>query len=280
MISNIFSRTDQRKRIMFQAPSDWFTSILMVAVFISPPILGQEAAKTKIEGKPMIGIKELVQYGKMHEVIGQQNHQARVTLAELIEEPHFYALGALAGLQGEISVIDSQATVTEVTDQAMARASNKDAGKREATMLIGAYVDEWIEIDCDKDLQDAELDTWIKSEIQRNGGDIQKPVVFMLRGTYSDVHLHVIHGACPVHARIRRIDIPESKRPFEATLPSVAGQVVGIFAVDAVGELTHPATSTHKHLVYQDDSTPELLNGHVESMSIRRGSKLLLPVLR
>ncbi len=256
------------------------TSSLMIAAFLSPFLMGQEAAKAQTSGPSKIGIKELIQYGKMHEVIGMQKHEARVGLAELLEKPHFYAVGALAGLQGEISVIDSQATVTEVTDQAQAKPANKDATKQQATMLIGAYVDEWIEINCEQDLTDTGLDDWIKSKIQQNGGNVQQPVMFMLRGTFSDVHLHVINGACPVHARIRQIEIPESKRPFDTTIASVKGDVVGVFALDAAGKLTHPATSTHKHLVYRADANAESLNGHVESMSVKRGTKLLLPVKR
>jgi hypothetical protein len=257
-----------------------FALSLMIATFLSPSLMGQESAKAQTLGQPKVGINELVQYGKMHEVIGMQEHEARVVLAELIEQPHFYAVGALAGLQGEISVIDSRATVTEVTDQAQAKSVNNDAAKRRATLLIGAYVDEWIEIDCEKDLTDRELDDWIRSEIQQNGGDVQQPIMFMLRGTFADVHLHVINGACPVHARVRQIEIPESKRPFDTTIPSVSGEVVGVFALDAAGKLTHPATSTHKHLVYAADANADALNGHVESLSVKLGTRLFLPIQR
>ena len=257
-----------------------FAYTLMLAAFLTPSLFGQESAKAQPPGSSKVGIKELIQHGKMHEVIGMQKHEGRVGLAELLEKPHFYAVGALAGLQGEISVIDSHATVTEVADQALAKSANKDAAKRQATLLIGAYIDEWIEVVCEKDLTDTELDDWIKSEIRQNGGDVQQPAMFMLRGTFSDVHLHVINGACPVHARVRQIEIPESKRPFDTTIASVTGEVVGVFALDAAGKLTHPATSTHKHLVYRAEPNADALNGHVESMSVKRGTKLLLPVQR
>lgn len=253
---------------------------LIIAALLTSSLAAQEGAKAQTPEQSKVGIKELIQYGKMHEVIGMQKHEARVELAELLKKPHFYAVGALAGLQGEISVVDSRATVTEVTDQAKAKPANKDAAKRQATMLIGAYVDEWIEIDCEKDLTDTELDDWIKSEIEQYWGDVQQPVMFMLRGTFSDVHLHVINGACPVHARVRQIEIPEFKQPFDTTLSSTSGEVVGVFALDAAGKLTHPATSTHKHLVYRAEANADELNGHVESMSVKRGTKLLLPIQR
>jgi hypothetical protein len=253
---------------------------LAIASVLFLIFLNQNAAISQTPGQSKVGVEELIQYGRMHEVIGMQQHEARVGLAELLNRPHFYAVGALAGLQGEISVIDSNATVTEVADQALPKAANDGAGNRQATLLIGAYVDEWVEIVCEQDLTDKELDDWIKSEIRQHSGDIQLPIVFLLKGTFADVHLHVINGVCPVHARIRKIEIPDSKRPYGTTLASVTGEVVGVFALDAAGKLTHPATSTHKHLVYRVDDNSESLNGHVESMSVKRGTKLLLPIKR
>ena len=40
----------------------------------------------------------LIQYGRMHEAIGQQQHQGRVLLGALLEKPHFFGVAALAGL--------------------------------------------------------------------------------------------------------------------------------------------------------------------------------------
>ncbi len=253
------------------------TTVLMIATAFC---YGQETQNIRQDAEAKVGLQELIQYGEMHEVIGLQKHEGRVLLGELLAKPHFYGVGALAGLQGELSIIDSRATVTEVTDAARAKSSNEDTAKRQATMLIGAYVDAWTQSVCERDLTDRELDEWIQSEIARQGGDIRQPMIFLLRGTFSDVHLHVINGACPVHARIRKLKISESERPFETTLPNVSGEVVGVFALDAVGKLTHPATSTHKHLIYRDSQSAEKLNGHIESMAVRRGAKLMLPIKR
>ena len=239
---------------------------------------GQEISNAKKATQGKIGTHKLVRYGEMHEVIGMQKHEGRVVLGDLLEKPHFYGVGALAALRGEISVIDSKATVTEVTDARQAKPANRHAATREATMLIGGYVDAWAESVCERDLTDTELDEWIQREITRQGGDVKKPTIFLLRGEFSSVHLHVINGACPVHARIRQLEIAESDRPFDTSLVDVSGNVVGVFALDAAGKLTHPATRTHKHLVYQNSESGEMLTGHVESLAVKRGAKLFLPV--
>lgn len=222
----------------------------------------------------------IVRYGIMREVIGQGKHQGRVSLAELVAKPHFFGIGALEGLQGEITIIDSQPTVTEVVDSTHPRPANQLEDKKQATLLIGGYIEEWREIAIEKDLTDRELDAFIQTEIERTGGDIQQPQLFRIAGSFYDIHLHVINGACPVHARLRNIEIDAAQQPFEAILRHVDGEVVGIFAKDAAGKLTHPATMTHKHLVYVEPGTEARLNGHVEWLGVRSGAKLMLPKRR
>jgi hypothetical protein len=68
--------------------------------------------------------------------------------------------------------------------------------------------------------------------------------VFTVEGDFSRVRLHVINGACPMHARLKKITLSKEQRPFEAELERVSGTLVGVYAKDAVGKLTHPATST------------------------------------
>ena len=59
---------------------------------------------------------ELIQHGAMHEVIGQQKHHGRILLAEAIKRPNLFAVGALEGLEGEITVYDGKVLATEVAE--------------------------------------------------------------------------------------------------------------------------------------------------------------------
>lgn len=51
----------------------------------------------------------------------------------------------------------------------------------------------------------------------------------------------------------------------------------GVYASDAVGELTHPATSTHVHLIFEDDASGKEATGHVEQVGPAKGAVLKLP---
>lgn len=56
----------------------------MMSALLAPSFSGQNGAKAQTPGKFKVSINELVQYSRMHEVIGMQKHEARGVLAELL----------------------------------------------------------------------------------------------------------------------------------------------------------------------------------------------------
>lgn len=50
-----------------------------------------------------------------------------------------------------------------------------------------------------------------------------------------------------------------------------------LFAEDAVGKLTHPATKTHGHILYRDPIFGQRVTGHLEAVGIRQGAVLKIP---
>ena len=217
----------------------------------------------------------LVQYGTMHEAIGKQNHQGRVALGTLVGQPHFFGIAALEKLQGEITIFDSDATVTGVTaDGKLAPVRGDDL---QATLLVGAYIPAWTEYKVESDVPAAGFDAMIRDAAKGAGVDVSKPFVFTIEGEFSDVRMHVINGACPMHARLKKIELPKEQTPFEGEYGSVRGRLVGVYASDAVGELTHPATSTHVHLLFEDGASGTRSTGHVEQVGLVTGAVLKLP---
>jgi hypothetical protein len=80
-----------------------------------------------------------------------------------------------------------------------------------------------------------------------------------------------------MHARLRNIELPREQTPFEGRFKSIRGRMVGIYASDSVGKLTHPDTSTHVHLIFKDDASGEEATGHVEAAGLAKGAVLKLP---
>jgi alpha-acetolactate decarboxylase len=211
----------------------------------------------------------------MHEAIGQHQSQGRVLLSEVASQPHFFGVAALEELKGEITFFDSSPTITGVTAEGKLEAI--DAQKLQATMLAGAYVPAWTEHGIEKDTPPADFDDLIRDAASKSGVDTSKPFVFTLEGEFSEVRLHVINGACPMHARLRKVEIPKESQPFEGEYAKLNGKIVGIYAEDAVGKLTHPATATHLHLIFKDEASGEMATGHVEQTGLVKGALLKLP---
>ncbi len=222
----------------------------------------------------------LVQYGTMHEAIGKQEDQGRVRLSEVLARPHFFGVAALAKLAGEVTIQDSVATVTRVGAEGALVSEETDTGEAEATLLIGASVPAWTEHGLADDVSSEALDQAIADAATKAGLDPATPIVFMIAGTFRDVRLHVINGACPMHARLKQVPIPEASRAFEAALPEIDGMIIGVYAKDAVGRITHPGTATHMHLIYRDPVGGSSVTGHLEQVSVKGGAVLRLPQQR
>lgn len=217
----------------------------------------------------------LFQYGGMRETLAMKNHQARVTLREITADDHVFAVGALDGLAGEITIVDSEAVTTGVGSDGTLVAL--DPSDRAATMLVGAEVDVWMELELDAPIAAADFDDAIRDLAATHGLDPATPFPFVVEGTFVDVKLHVIHGACPVHARMHDIELADDARPFEMKTARIEGIVVGVYAENAVGTLTHPDTSVHAHLVFVDPVTGDRITGHLEDRGIAAGSKIRVP---
>jgi len=220
---------------------------------------------------------KIVQYGKMHEAIGKQQHQGRVQLKELVERPHFFGVAALEKLQGEATIVDGKVTVTRVDAKGQLEPSESTPLDSRATLLVGAYVPSWTEHKVVANVGSEEFDQYIADVAAKAGLKPSDPFVFTVEGEFSELRLHVINGACPMHARLRKIEIPKENLPFEAELDKVSGTLVGVFAKDAVGNITHPATSTHMHLVFKDTNSGKMVTGHVEQIGLLEGAVLRLP---
>ncbi|MGE0759813.1 MAG: acetolactate decarboxylase [Pirellulaceae bacterium] len=219
---------------------------------------------------------KIVQYGKMREAIGQQQDQGRVRLNYLTAHPHFYGVAALAGLQGEVTIRDGKVTTTRVASAGRLTVESESLDL-EATLLVGSYVPSWTTHSVNAPVAPAEFDTHIMTLARKCGLIVSQPFPFLIEGEFSDVSLHVIHGACPLHARLHKRALPPELQPYEADLKRLTGAVVGIYAVDAVGDITHPATSTHMHLLFVDPQSGENVTGHVEQLGLLQNCVVRLP---
>lgn len=215
------------------------------------------------------------QYGEMHKVLsgGAAAAKANVTLSEAMKAPHAYGVGALPGLEGEITVFDGQAYIARSHAGGVRIDGPATRPTDSASMLTVAHVDKWNVFKTDKALDQQALENFIAACARMDGLDMNKPFPFVLAGQVTDLQTHVIHGACPMRPGVKLAahEQPwryESDRPMEA-------KIVGFYAADAVGRLTHPGTSIHAHALF--DYHGVTATAHVERVAVGPGTTLMLP---
>jgi alpha-acetolactate decarboxylase len=215
-------------------------------------------------------------FGTMREAIGMGKHQGRIILQDLIVKPNFFAVGALEGLGGEITIHDGEVFVTRVDNAGnLQTLADGDAAAMQATLLLGAYVSEWVSISVPHNVPPDEADEFLRIQAKNHGIDTRRPFPWTVAGPLLSVHVHVINGACPVHARRNQQTIPAAQRPFDWHTETLSGTVVGIYAPDAAGRMTHPGSSVHAHLIFTNEG--ERATGHLERVGFASGAVLRLP---
>ena len=196
--------------------------------------------------------------------------------ADLVAQPHFFGVGAIEGLKGELTILDGKILATSAPTQAELTPIHV-TDETQATLLIGDHVDQWTPIELDADYVGSAFEDQIKKLAQQQGLDTSKPFPFWIKGPILNMEFHVIRGACPVHAQKKGIELSDDEKPFHHHVDQVDGQLVGVFALGAAGKITHPGTSMHVHVVFTEDQQTNEITGHLERFGVAKGAVLYLP---
>lgn len=216
----------------------------------------------------------VAQFGATREVLRGGQSQPRVHLAEFVT-PNTIAVGALAGLEGEITVLDGQTWVARRDGLALTVTGPAPDPADHATLLTAAKVGAWQteEVISTNPTPDHAPDAFIEWAARASGIDTTKPFPFTITADFDTLDLHVIHGACP----IANPDLPPESRPWRwsAAGTPVHATIVGFYAPDAAGVMTHHGTAIHAHAIIGRDG--EIITGHVERFTLPTHATLGLP---
>jgi len=197
----------------------------------------------------------------------------RIRLSDVTDKPHVFGIGAPDKLQGEILIADSRAWVAKVREggRIEVRQGRPDDS---AVFLAVAQVPRWAEVKLDKDVSADEFDDFMQRMLRQNGLDQLETVPFVIEGELSSLKLHVLNGQCPFAAV--KAEVEGAGPPHRTTLSDVRGLLVGFYAEQGAGRITHHWTRTHVHALVgpQDDRVA----GHVEEVALKAGTTLRLPV--
>jgi alpha-acetolactate decarboxylase len=203
--------------------------------------------------------------GEMRRMFTEHDIRPNVDLAKLTTNAHLYALGPLAGLKGEVTVMDGQVFVSKAVDT---RPTVVLQPKVKTVFLVYASVPAWRSIPLPSNVvTELDLATFLQSQLPANSRS-----AFQVHGTAVRARYHIqnYHGK----AKDLTHEAHDKAKVF-FDLTNTPAELLGFFTnfeVDG-GTFVHRGQTTHVHLISADRKHM----GHLESIQLAPGATLLLP---
>jgi hypothetical protein len=192
----------------------------------------------------------------------------KISLRELCDLTHLYALGPRAGVSGEITIFDSQPCIARVVDRRVSVETSADG--HAACFLVYDEVPAWHEAVQLRSIDDeAALLATVRRVAREGGLDDGAPFVFLL---------HAYAAAITFHVLDKRDDLPHTpalheraKARFELERRVV--EVLGFYSSRHRGIFTPGDSDLHMHFRTVDRQVA----GHVERIAIEPGAVVAVP---
>jgi acetolactate decarboxylase len=203
--------------------------------------------------------------GEMRRMFMEHDIGPNVELRNVLKEANVYALGPVAGLKGEITVLDGQAFVSKA-DKAHVSVALEPGAK--AIFLVYASVPAWRPVATPTNLvTESDLASFLQRSLPANS---RSPFLVRATALHARYHIQNYQGKA---GDLTHEAHDKAKLFFE--LSNTPVELVGFFTSreDDGGSFVHPGQTTHIHLIAEDWKSM----GHLESVTLAPGAKLFLP---
>ncbi len=233
---------------------------LLVATFVlNTPTVAAEAPVT--EGYHVAWV------GKLMKVHREGDASPQADLAKCAQKPMGFALGPLAGLRGEITVLDGAAYISRVVE---GKVEIEQTWAHQAPFLVYGQVARWVQYKVPETVTDlAALASWTAETARTHGIDMTRPFPFKVETATARVSYHVISNTDGGYTITR--PHRELMRFFE--VKDIPVTLIGVYSTAHAGVFTHHGDATHIHMVSGDKKHA----GHVDSADFAPGAILFLP---
>ncbi|MDP2226007.1 MAG: hypothetical protein Q8J78_00820 [Moraxellaceae bacterium] len=205
-------------------------------------------------------------YGAFRNLMQRRDFAPKVTLERLRADNVTEAVGALADLRGEVTIIDGRSVVS--LGPCPECSTNADS----ACLAAVARVSRWTSEVVTQDIVGRDLRGYVAERATANGVDLGAPFPFRFRGSLLNVLMHVNGGPDPRftgHGSLAPMAMSDLYR--EAVLE---GDVVGFHAsASMVGIISHAGDPLHCHWV----SPSRDATAHLDDFGLRAGGTLSFP---
>jgi len=203
--------------------------------------------------------------GQMRRMFTAHDIGPNVSLAKVNEAQHVYGLGPLAGLHGEITVLDGQIFVSRAGGKRPKVTIEPDS---KAIFLVFEAVSAWRSISLPTNVSnESDLATFLEKQLPKNTRS-----AFRVRGVAAAARHHVLnYKGTPENLTHEAHD--RAKVIYDVANEPV--ELVGFFTnrEGDGGLFVHMGQTIHVHLITKD--LKEM--GHLEAIRLQPGAELLLP---
>ncbi len=190
----------------------------------------------------------------------------KVPLQQFSGTSNLYAVGPVAGLDGEITVIDSNFYISRIRHGEIKTDSDLTTV---AGFLVWSEAPEWkppITLGESADTH-PQLENLIETLAVKEGIDTSKPFPFIVEGMVQSVAYHIL---APRTSDSAGSDPRHSSKKVSLTNAPV--KILGFFSKEHGGVFTHMGSRAHLHVLENNGHT-----GHVEKISVGPEVLVLFP---
>lgn len=193
----------------------------------------------------------------------------KISLRELGDLPHLYALGPRAGASGEITVFDGQPCVARVVDGRVHVETSADT-RHAACFLVYDQVKAWHEAVQLRSIDDeSALTTTVRHVARANGLDDDAPFIFQLRAYAEAITFHVLDK----RDRLPHTPALHERAKARFELERRVVDVLGFYSSRHRGIFTPGDSDLHMHFRTVDGR----VSGHVERIALGPGTGVAVP---
>ena len=203
--------------------------------------------------------------GELHKVMNGED-QAAVQLDSLSKLPNLYAIGPLAGLNGEVTILNSDPSVAVIRD---GKPVTERTFHADLPLIIYAQVAKWNQTPIPASVHSlADLEKFVAARAKKSSVDMSAPFPFRVTAHCDSAAMHI------VNRQGRDAKGHEGHEAIQVKVPVSDADLefIGFWSDKHEGILTHMGSNSHVHGRTADGK----LSGHVDGLRLRTGT-LFLP---
>jgi len=215
-----------------------------------------------------VNVPPLDIYGALKNFMHHGDVSAKFDLRELEGREHYYGIGALENLKGEIMIINGEPYISKQNGE---QVKVNKSFKYKAALFVGTSVKEWdnegipTRIKSEEDLQD-----FIEEQASKRGIDTEEAFPFMVTGMFKQISWHVINWK---DGDLEHTHEKHVTSGAHGTKKDATGRILGFYSPKHHRIFTHHSTNMHMHIKMDE---PQIA-AHVDDIELDGKGLLFLP---